>query len=158
MASDYANFSDSEFLPVGELAENIPNLVNNSFFYTNQTYLAYMDTEGLDYQTEFGDNYDLVTVLPHTLIAENVFLVVRDRVNPAEVMELVEKLAKGAEKTEGTLSHRNGKLFGRFIVVINKCQDLTLSDEEQLDNLKKSNPSLITQISKYFTCNLRQML
>ena len=40
--------------------------------------------EGLDYQTELGDNYDMITVLPHTLIAENVFLVVRDRLNPNE--------------------------------------------------------------------------
>ena len=45
---------------------------------------AFFDTEGLDYQTELGDHYDIVTVLPHTLIAENVFLVVRDRLNPNE--------------------------------------------------------------------------
>ena len=47
-------------------------------------HFCFFDTEGLDYQTELGDNYDMITVLPHTLIAENVFLVVRDRLNPNE--------------------------------------------------------------------------
>ena len=110
-----------------------------------------MDTEGLDYQTELGDNYDVVTVLPHTIIAENVFLVVRDRVNPAEVIELIEKLATAAERTDGTLSYRDGKLFGRFSIIVNKCQDITKSDEEELEILKRSNPSLINLIEEFFT-------
>ena len=47
-------------------------------------YLSFIDTEGLDFHTELGANYDIVTVLPHTLIAQNVFLVVKDRLNPNE--------------------------------------------------------------------------
>ena len=58
--------------------------------------LAFFDTEGLDYQTELGDNYDIVTVLPHTLIAENVFLVVRDRLNPNEGMVFDIVIFKGS--------------------------------------------------------------
>ena len=54
------------------------------FCYNMSGYLTFFDTEGLDYQTELGENYDIVTVLPHTLIAQNVFLVVRDRLNPNE--------------------------------------------------------------------------
>ena len=84
--------------------------------------LAFFDTEGLDYQTELGDNYDIVTVLPHTLIAENVFLVVRDRLNPNEVKELIDRLADAAKKTEGTFTFRNEKLFGNLIIIVNKCQ------------------------------------
>ena len=87
-------------------------------------HFAFFDTEGLDYQTELGDNYDIVTVLPHTLIAENVFLVVRDRLNPNEVKELIDRLAEAAKKTEGTFTFRNGKLFGNLIIVVNKCQGL----------------------------------
>ena len=57
--------------------------------------IAFLDTEGIDYQTEAGENYDVVTVLPHTLISENVFLLVRDRINPSEILELIDKFAKG---------------------------------------------------------------
>ena len=48
-----------------------------------------MDTEGLNYQTKLGVNYDIVTITPNTLIAENVFLVVNDRLKPKEVMDLI---------------------------------------------------------------------
>ena len=69
-----------------------------------------------------GDNYDVVTILPHATVSENVILVVRDRLNANEVKEVIDKLAKAAEKTRGTLSFRNGKLFGHFTIVVNKCQ------------------------------------
>ena len=91
-----------------------------SHYYTDETHTCFLDTEGLDYQTELGDNYDIVTLLPHTIIAENVFHVVRDRVNPHEVMELIDKLATAALRTNGTLLHRQGKLFGKFTIVVNK--------------------------------------
>ena len=81
-----------------------------------------MDTEGLDHQTELGDKYDIVTVLPHATMAENVILVVRDRLNAKEIEEIVDKLAHAAEQTHGTLTFRNGKLFGHFTIVVNKCQ------------------------------------
>ena len=84
--------------------------------------LAFFDTEGLDYQTELGQNYDIVTVLPHTLIAENVFLVVRDRLNPNEVKDLIDRLAEAAKRTDGTFTFRNEKLFGNLIIIVNKCQ------------------------------------
>ena len=95
-----------------------------------------MDTEGMDYQTEFGSNYDVVTILPHTIIAENMFLVVRDRVNPNEISELIQKLASAAERVQGTFEHRDGKLFGKLVVVVNKCQDISQSDEANLNDLK----------------------
>ena len=147
----YCKFADNQFQPEDLLPENIPVLETLDAYYTNKTNLVFMDTEGLDYQTEFGDNYDVVTILPHTLIAENVFLVVRDRVNPAEVIELIDKLATAAEKTKGTLSHRHGKLFGRFFIVVNKAQDISLSDEQELALLKHNNPSLFTKVLTYFT-------
>ena len=89
----YSQFADSRFEPIDDL--DLPPLENLGNVYNNYTSLTFLDTEGLDYQTEFGDNYDTVTVLPHTLISENVFLLVRDRVNPVEVMDLIEKLASG---------------------------------------------------------------
>ena len=147
----YSQFADNQFQPVDDMPENIPSLVSLNDFYDNDTNLVFMDTEGLDYQTEYGDNYDVVTILPHTLIAENVFLLVRDRVNPAEVIELIDKLAGAAERTEGTLTHRNGKLFGKFYIVVNKAQDISKSDEEELSILKRNNPSLITKVLNYFT-------
>ena len=64
--------------------DDIPELPELSFCQNETSHIAFFDTEGLDYQTEFGPNYDVVTVLPHTLVAENVFLVVRDRLNPNE--------------------------------------------------------------------------
>ena len=63
---------------------SIPQLPDMSFCLNSTDNFAFFDTEGLDYQTELGNHYDIVTVLPHTLIAENVFLVVRDRLNPNE--------------------------------------------------------------------------
>ena len=85
-------------------------------------HFTFLDTEGLDHQTELGQNYDVVTILPHATVSENVILVVRDRLNANEVKEVIDKLAKAAENTRGTLSFRNGKLFGHFTIVVNKCQ------------------------------------
>ena len=85
-------------------------------------HFTFLDTEGLDHQTELGQNYDIVTILPHATMSENVVLVLRDRLNANEVKEIIDKLAKAAENTRGTLSFRNGKLFGRFTIVVNKCQ------------------------------------
>ena len=98
-----------------------------------------MDTEGMDYQTELGKNYDIVTILPHTIIAENVFLVVGDRLNPREISELIQRLASAAEKVKGSFGHREGKLFGKLVVVVNKCQDISKSDEETLEDLKEGD-------------------
>ena len=80
---DYCHFANETFQPIEDLP-HLPKLPQ--FDYCNDTSgnLAFLDTEGLDYQTEFGDNYDIVSVLPHTIASENVFLVVSDRLNPAE--------------------------------------------------------------------------
>ena len=102
--------------------ESIPPLPDMTFCHNMTGNLAFFDTEGLDYQTELGDNYDIVTILPHTLIAENVFLVVTNRLNPNEIKELIDRLAEAAKKTEGTFAFRNGKLFGNLIIIVNKCQ------------------------------------
>lgn len=83
--NDYCQFAQQTFNPLDDLTE-IPPLPNMTFCSNSNGNLAFFDTEGLDYQTELGENYDIVTVLPHTLIAENVFLVVRDRLNPNEGM------------------------------------------------------------------------
>ena len=115
----FTYFAAKTFQPFDELSWLLPLEENNS---KNDTYFTFLDTEGLDYQTEAGENYDIISVLPHVLIAENVFLVVRDRLNPFEVGEIIEKIAKAAEATEGTLSFRNGKLFGHLTIIVNKCQ------------------------------------
>ena len=117
----YCFFAEAEFQPILEI-ESIPQLPDMTFCHNMTGHLAFFDTEGLDFQTELGENYDIVTVLPHTLIAENVFLVVRDRLNPMEVKELIDRLAEAAKKTDGTFAFRNGKLFGNLIIVVNKCQ------------------------------------
>ena len=144
----FAHFASETFVPVEDMPTNIPIL--KEILPRNNSNLVYMDTEGLDYQTEFGVNYDVVTILPHALISENVFLVVRDRINPVEIIEVIEKLATAAERTEGSFSHRNGKLFGRFHIIVNKAQSISQSDEAILANLKENNPSLITKIAEYF--------
>ena len=117
----YCFFAENQFQPILEI-ETIPPLPDMTFCYNMTDNLAFFDTEGLDYQTELGENYDIVTVLPHTIVAENVFLVVRDRLNPNEVKELIDRLAEAAKKTDGTFTFRNGKLFGNLIIVVNKCQ------------------------------------
>ena len=81
----YCAFAETQFQPIEEI-EFIPPLPDMTFCKNGTSHLAFFDTEGLDYQTELGKNYDIVTVLPHTLIAENVFLVVSDRLNPNEGM------------------------------------------------------------------------
>ena len=81
--SGHCLFAQDQFQPLEEI-DTIPALPNMTFCENTTGNLAFFDTEGLDYQTELGDNYDIVTVLPHTLIAENVFLIVRDRLNPNE--------------------------------------------------------------------------
>ena len=83
LENDYCEFTEKHFQPL-EKIPNIPPLPDMSFCLNSTGNYVFFDTEGLDYQTELGENYDIVTVLPHTLIAENVFLVVRDRLNPHE--------------------------------------------------------------------------
>ena len=122
-SNGYCSFAEEEFQPILEI-ESIPDLPDMKFCQNMTGNLAFFDTEGLDYQTEFGENYDIVTVLPHTLLAENVFLVVRDRLNPNEVKELIDRLGEAAKRTNGTFAFRNGKLFGNLIIVVNKCQGL----------------------------------
>ena len=119
--SDYCFFAESQFEPLENL-ENVSSLPRLDFCMNMTGNLAFFDTEGLDYQTELGANYDIVTVLPHTLIAENVFLVVRDRLNPNEVKDLIDRLAEAAKRTDGTFTFRNEKLFGNLILIVNKCQ------------------------------------
>lgn len=133
------------------MPEDIDPLDKLTDFYANQTNIAFMDTEGMGYQTEYGQNYDTVTILPHTIIAENVFLVVVDRLNPEDVRSMIQRLADSAQNVQGTLPHRGGKLFGKFTIVVNKAQNIEHSDQEELEELKKENPSLINTINEYFT-------
>ena len=82
---DYCQFANQTFQPFDDL-HNLPPLPDFEYYNDTIENLVFLDTEGLDYQTELGQNYDIVSILPHALVAENVFLVVRDRLNPAEVM------------------------------------------------------------------------
>ena len=66
-------------------------------------------------------------------------------------MEIIDRLALAAQNTNGTFAFRDGKLFGNLVIVVNKCQDISQSDETELQKLKESSPSLIRQIDKYFT-------
>ena len=66
-------------------------------------------------------------------------------------MDIIDRLAIAAKNTNGTFSFRDGKLFGNLVIVVNKCQDISQSDETELQKLKESSPSLIRQIDKYFT-------
>ena len=80
----------------------------------------------MDHQTELGENYDIVTILPHATVSENVIIILRDRLNGNEVKEVIDKLASASENTRGTLTFRDGKLFGHLTIVVNKCQGLFL--------------------------------
>ena len=71
-------------------------------------------------------------------------------INLFKVKELIDRLAEAAKHTDGTFSFRNGKLFGNLIIVVNKCQDISKSDEAALETLVNNNPSLIKQINQYF--------
>ena len=124
--NEYCFFAESQFQPITS-PENVSPLPNLDFCFNMTGNLAFFDTEGLDYQTELGENYDILTVLPHTLVAENVFLVVGDRLNPNDVKNLIDRLAEAAKKTEGTFTFRNEKLFGNLIIIVNKCQVSKLS-------------------------------
>ena len=148
MTTEYlAKFSDNEFYPFGQVEElaEIPPIfptLNDSAMYN------FLDTEGLGHQTEFGDNYDMVTILPH--ISQNVFLVMSERILPEEIDQLIEKMVNAAEQTNGTFTFRNGKNFGNLFIVVNKAQDIVTPDEEILNNLKLNNPSLVLKINKHF--------
>ena len=63
-------------------------------------------------------------------------------------MELVDRLAEAAKRTDGTFAFRNGKLFGNLILIVNKAQDISRSDEDVLEDLTTNNPSLIKKINQ----------
>ena len=66
-------------------------------------------------------------------------------------MEIIDRLANAAKNTNGTLTFRDDKIFGKLILIVNKCQDISGSDEDELKNLENSSPSLIKLIDQYFT-------
>ena len=66
-------------------------------------------------------------------------------------MEIIDRLANAAQNTNGTLSFRGDKLFGKLTLIVNKCQDISGSDEDELENLENSSPSLIKLIDQFFT-------
>ena len=66
-------------------------------------------------------------------------------------MEVIDRLVNAAQNTNGTLTFRGSKLFGKLMIIVNKCQDISVSDEDELKNLESSSPSLIKQIDQYFT-------
>ena len=68
--NDYCAFAKEMFEPIVEIS-NLPLLPDMTFCMNSTGNLAFFDTEGLDYQTELGENYDMVTVLPHTLLARD---------------------------------------------------------------------------------------
>ena len=87
----FGDFAEKKFQPI----DNIPNIPPLEPIYsTNTSHFTFLDSEGLDYQTEQGENYDTVSSLPHVIIAENVFLVVRDRLNPQEIIGKVHYIFK----------------------------------------------------------------
>ena len=79
---DYCSFAEETFQPLEDI--NLPLLPDFESCNATTSNLAFLDTEGLDHQTELGDSYDVVTILPHALASENVILVVRDRLNPVD--------------------------------------------------------------------------
>ena len=109
-----------------------------------------MDTEGLNHQTELGESYDVVTITPNTLIAENIFLVVVNRANPKDIKDLIDVIAKAARKAHGGFEHRNGRPFNRLTIIINKCQEINLDENEVLRELEDEYPSLIRQLKLFF--------
>ena len=108
----YAEFADDVFVPVEEML-HLSNLSSLASF-TNKSNLAFIDTEGLVYQTAYGPNYDTITILPHLLISENVILVVRDRLAPIEVEKLIAKIVDAALMTDGSFIWREDKVFGHL--------------------------------------------
>lgn len=39
--------------------------------------------------------------------------------------DLIDRLAAAADNTNGFFTFRNGKLFGKLIIIVNKCQDIS---------------------------------
>ena len=109
-----------------------------------------MDTEGLGYRTNQGENYDIVTITPNTLIAENIFLVVNDRLKPKELGEVITKVAVAATKARGGFEHRDHKIFNRLTIIINKCQEVDLEETDVMRELKRNHKTTMAKIAKYF--------
>ena len=112
--------------------------------------IVIMDTEGLNHQTEYGDSYDVVTITPNTLIAENIFLVVVNRANPKEIKDLLNVIANAAQKAFGGFEHRNYRPFNRLTIIINKCQEISLDETEVLREFEDEYPTLIRQLKLFF--------
>ena len=64
---------------------------------------------------------------------------------------MIDRLSEAANQTNGFFTFRKDKLFGNLIIIVNKCQDTSLSDEAALQALIDNNPSLLIQIEQYFT-------
>ena len=152
----------SSGITVSEYAKSIDEYFGNERefkeFYNSSRNLVFMDTEGLSYQTEYGKNYDVVTLLPHTLIAKNVFLVLTEKLLPGKVNLLISKLTMAARRTKGGFKHRNGKLFGKLIIVVNKAQISTVSKTKILSDFIKRHQTVYKLIRKTFVDDLEIVL
>ena len=123
--SEYQNRSKMNGLEAQITKETLP--MEDNF--------VFMDTEGMGYQSEYGKNYDVVTVLPNMLIAENVFLVVRERLLPYHLISFFDRFGEAASKTHGLLPHRK-KLFGNLVIIVNNAQRWTDNEEQILSRLQ----------------------
>ena len=156
----WANFADTEIYPYGILTSDdvkdalfVPNTIIGPLSANLSGMYNYIDTEGLGMHTEFGNNYDIVTILPHILMAENVFLVVSERLLAGSVDHLISTIVDAAKQTNGTFEFRNGKLFGNLFIVVNKAQDPLESDELVTVKFKtnEGNTNAIKNINDHFS-------
>ena len=127
---EYSKLAVQKFGSNPELSDEILNQ------YQPFDNFLFMDSEGLGYQTEYGKNYDVVTLLPNMLIAENVFLVVYGRLRPNDVKNLFDRFGEAASNTKGFLPFRK-KLFGNLVIIINHAQQWMKPEEQILSNLKR---------------------
>jgi len=131
--SSSISYPEYRMLAAEKFGPNPELLLNYSQPYDN---FLFMDSEGLGFQTEYGKNYDVVTLLPNMLIAENVFLVVNGRLRPNDVKILFDRFGEAASKTKGLLPFRK-KLFGNLVIIINHAQQWTEPEEQILSKLKR---------------------
>ena len=133
--SQYNNRARNNF-KINESVDQFSNVHEAQHSAPLEDNFIFMDTEGLGYQSEYGKNYDVVTVLPNMLIAENVFVVVSGRLKPNDLNSFFDRFGEAASETRGLLPYRN-KLFGNLVIIINKAQNWSEQNTHILQQLQR---------------------
>ena len=110
-----------------------PLLASGSLHHPDRSRpLFLIDSEGMAFR---GDEVDFVTTGPVAIIANIIVWITSDRLRPSDILEDIRDYLKGLDRISIGTGTKDDEDYGEFIVVLNKMQDTSETDEELCNEL-----------------------